>query len=168
PSAGLLALACASSWVRPGIMLYGSSPFAWQDRQHRREAFGLKPVMTLRARLINVRQHQTGDNIGYNSRFICPRPMRIGIVSCGYADGYPGNAPNGCPVEVSGQRTTTVGRVSMDMLAIDLSDIPQATQGDAVTLWGEGVSVDEVATHTGIISYDLLCGISGRVPKFYL
>jgi alanine racemase len=167
-SAGLLALDCASSWVRPGIMLYGSSPFAWQDIQHRREAFDLKPVMTLRARLISVREHQAGDSIGYNSQFICPRPMRIGIVSCGYADGYPSNTPNGCPVEVLGQRTVTVGRVSMDMLAVDLSELPRAAPGDAVTLWGESVSVDEVAAHTGILSYNLLCSISGRVPRYYV
>lgn len=167
-SAGLLALDCASSWVRPGIMLYGSSPFAWQDRQHRRETWGLKPVMTLRARLINVRQHKTGDNIGYNSQFICPRPMRVGIVSCGYADGYPSNTPNGCPVEILGQRTTTVGRVSMDMLAIDLSAIPDARPGELVTLWGDSVSVDEVAAHTGILSYNLFCSLSGRVPKYYV
>jgi alanine racemase len=166
-SAGLLALDCAGHWARPGIMLYGSSPFAWQDLQRRREAFGLKNVMTLRARLISVRQHRTGDNIGYNSQFICPKPMRIGIVSCGYADGYPSNTPNGCPVEVQGKRTTTVGRVSMDMLAIDLSAIPEARLGDAVTLWGDTVPVDEVAAHTGILSYNLFCSISARVPKYY-
>lgn len=167
-SAGLLALDCPSSWVRPGIMLYGSSPFAWQEKQHRSSVFGLRPVMTLRARLINIRQHRTGDNIGYNSQFICPRPMRIGIVSCGYADGYPGNTPNGCPVEIRDKRSSTVGRVSMDMLAIDLSDIPDAQLGDAVTLWGDTVPVDEVAAHTGILSYNLFCSLSGRVPKYYV
>ena len=166
-SAGLLALDCASSWARPGIMLYGSSPFAWQDKHHRREAFGLRAAMTLQARLINIRQHQTGDNIGYNSQFICPKPMRIGIVSCGYADGYPSNTPNGCPVEIRGKRSSTVGRVSMDMLAIDLSAIPEAQHGDVVTLWGATVSIDEVAAHTGILSYSLCCSISARVPKFY-
>lgn len=167
-SAGLLALDCASSWVRPGIMLYGSSPFAWADKQQRSEAFGLKPVMTLRARLISIRQHRTGDNIGYNSQFICPRPMRIGFVSCGYADGYPSNTPNGSPVAIHGKRAHTVGRVSMDMLAIDLSGIAEAQLGDAVTLWGEGVSVDEVAAHTGILSYNLFCSVSARVPKYYV
>jgi len=166
-SAGLLALDCVSSWARPGLMLFGSSPFAWQETQHRREAYGLKTVMTLRARLINIRAHKTGDSIGYNSQFICPRPMRVGIVSCGYADGYPSNTPNGCPVELRGKRSTTVGRVSMDMLAIDLSAIPDAALGDAVTLWGESVSVDEVAAHTGILSYNLFCSLSARVPKYY-
>jgi len=167
-SGGLLALDCASTWSRPGIMLYGSSPFAWSDTARRREAYGLQAVMQLQARLINISEHKAGANIGYNSQFICPTAMRIGIVSCGYADGYPSNTPNGCPVEVKGQRTTTVGRVSMDMLAIDLGNIPQAALGDSVTLWGDTISLDEVAAHTGILSYNLTCSISARVPLHYV
>jgi alanine racemase len=166
-SAALLALDCAGDFVRPGIMLYGSSPFAWQDVSRRREAFDLRAVMTLQARLISVQEHEAGDNIGYNSQFICPTAMRIGIISIGYADGYPSTTPNGCPVLVGEQRTTTVGRVSMDMLAIDLTPCPQAAVGDLVTLWGDTLSIDEVAAHIGMISYNLLTNIGGRVPRHY-
>src|SRR5690606_15905324 len=135
-SAVLLALANRADFVRPGIMLYGSSPFAWHDTARRREAFDLRAVMSLQARLISIRDLEAGANVGYCAQFICPKPMRIGIVSVGYADGYPGNAPNGAPVSVCGKRTGTVGRVSMDMLAVDLSSIPEALIGDTVTLWG--------------------------------
>lgn len=156
------------SWVRPGIMLYGSSPYAWQDLTRRREVFGLRAVMELRARLISVGDYQAGDNIGYNSQFICPRPMRIGVVSIGYADGYPSHTPNGCPVEVGGERSQTVGRVSMDMLAVDLSHLPQVRRGDTVTLWGDNLSIDEIAAYTGVISYNLTCNVSARVPRVYV
>lgn len=167
-SAGLLALDCRNNIARPGIMLYGSSPFAWADSVRCRETFGLQAVMTLQARLINIRDHQAGDSIGYNSQFVCPRPMRIGTVSCGYADGYPSNTPNGAPVSVRGRRSTTVGRVSMDMLAIDLTHLPDVQCGEFVTLWGSEVSVDEVAAHTGILSYNLLCSVAARVPRVYV
>jgi len=167
-SAVLLALDTSADWARPGIMLYGSSPFAWTDTSRRRDFFGLQAVMTLQARLISIKNLQSGDNVGYNSQFICPRPMRVGIVSAGYADGYPSNTPNGSPVAVRGQRTRTLGRVSMDMLAIDLDDLPQAEVGDAVELWGPTVSLDEVAAHTGILSYNLTCSITARVPRVYV
>ncbi len=166
-SGALLALDVHGDFVRPGIMLYGSSPFAWTDIERRREKFDLHNVMTLQARLVSIGQHQSGDNIGYNSQFICPQPMRIGIVSIGYADGYPGHTPNGCPVLVGTQRTVTTGRVSMDMLAIDLTHCPDAKVGDMVTLWGEQLSIDEIAAHTGVISYQLACGLSQRVPRIY-
>ncbi|MEY4642486.1 MAG: alanine racemase [Pseudomonadota bacterium] len=166
-SAALLALQTQADWARPGIMLYGSSPFAWTDVARRREAFDLKNVMTLEARLLHVAEHRTGDNIGYNSQFVCPRPMRVGIVSCGYADGYPSNTPNGGPVAICGRRTTTLGRVSMDMLAIDLTAIPEAEPGIFAQLWGDLVSIDEVAAHTGVISYNLSCSLSNRVPRTY-
>jgi alanine racemase len=166
-SAGLLALDCAADWNRPGIMLYGSSPFAWRDEARRREAFDLKPVMTLEARLIGIKDHQSGDNIGYNSQFICDRPMRVGTVSCGYADGYPSTTPNGSPVALDGRRSRTLGRVSMDMLAVDLTDFPDATLGMPVELWGKTISLDEVAAHTGVLSYNLTCSITSRVPKRY-
>lgn len=167
-SAGLLSLDFANDWTRTGIMLYGSSPFAWTDTERRRGTFDLNAVMTLQARLINIRDHRGGDNIGYNSQFICPCDMRIGIVSIGYADGYPGHMPNGCPVSIRGRRSGTVGRVSMDMLAIDLSDIPEAELNDVVTLWGDEVSIDEVAHHAGMISYNLMTNISSRVPRHYV
>lgn len=166
-SAGLLALDCAADWNRPGIMLYGSSPFAWSDASRRREAFDLKAVMTLQARLISIKEHQAGDSIGYNSQFICDRPTRVGTVSCGYADGYPSTTPNGTPVAVMGKRTRTLGRVSMDMMAIDLTDIPEAELGMPVELWGNTISLDEVAAHTGVLSYNLTSSITTRVPKCY-
>jgi alanine racemase len=156
-----------STWSRPGIMLYGSSPFLWSDIKRRREAFNLKAVMTLQARLISIKNVAAGASIGYNSQFICPHAMRVGIVSIGYADGYPSNTPNGAPVMIAGTRTQTLGRVSMDMLAIDLTSIPSAQLGDLATLWGEDVSLDEVAAHTGILSYNLTCSISARVPLVY-
>jgi len=157
----------SADWVRPGIMLYGSSPFAFSDEQSRRESFGLQAVMTLQARLISIQDCKAGDNIGYCSQFICPHDMRIGIVSIGYADGYPSNAPNGTPVLINGKRTVTTGRVSMDMLAIDLSPAPDAQIGDSVTLWGDDLSLDEIAEHTGILSYNLTCSIANRVTREY-
>lgn len=156
-----------ATWARPGIMLYGSSPFLWSDIKRRREAFGLRAVMTLQARLIAIHDVAANASIGYNSQFICPHAMRIGIVSIGYADGYPSNTPNGAPVMICGVRTQTVGRVSMDMLAIDLTPIPSAQLGDLVTLWGAEISLDEVAAHTGILSYNLTCSVSSRVPRVY-
>ncbi|MEQ1915488.1 MAG: alanine racemase C-terminal domain-containing protein, partial [Gallionella sp.] len=104
---------------------------------------------------------------GYGSLFKADRNMRIGVVACGYADGYPRHAPNGTPILVEGQRTRTVGRVSMDMLCVDLSDVMQARVGSPVVLWGEGLSVDEVAHSAGTISYELLCGLTKRVPVQY-
>ena len=166
-SAALLALDAAGDWVRPGIMLYGSSPFPWRDAARRRDSFDLRNVMTLQAQLISVQQRQTGDSIGYNSQFICPQPMRIGIVSIGYADGYPVTAPNGTPVLVGTQRCGTVGRVSMDMLAIDLGNCPDARVGDFVTLWGEQLTLDEVAACLGTISYQLTAGLGQRVSRVY-
>lgn len=156
-----------SDWARPGLMLYGSSPFPYELGQYRAEATGLEPVMTFRSRLIAVKDLKAGDNVGYCSQFICPEDMRVGIVCAGYADGYPSNAPNGTPVLVSGRRAHTVGRVSMDMLAVDLSQLPEARPGDPVTLWGRGLSIDEVADVTGIISYNLLCSVTTRVKFHY-
>jgi len=166
-SAAMLSLDNAGDWARPGIMLYGSSPFAWSDSERRRDQFDLHNVMTLKAQLISVRQHEAGDSIGYNSQFICPRAMRVGIVSIGYADGYPVTAANGTPVVVGNTRTGTVGRVSMDMLTIDLTQCPHARVGDLVTLWGDALPVDEVAASLGIISYQLLAGLGGRVLREY-
>jgi alanine racemase len=167
-TSALLALDTRADWVRPGIMLYGSSPFAWNDAGRHRERFDLKPAMTLEARLLQVTEHDVGANIGYNSQFICPRPMRVGIVACGYADGYPSNTPNGAPVAICGRRTVTLGRVSMDMLAIDLSTIPEAQPGMFAELWGGTVSIDEVAAHTGILSYNLTCSVTPRVARLYV
>lgn len=167
-SAAILSdLPVACDWARPGIMLYGSSPFAYGQENLRREAFDLKAVMTLQARIIDVKDMKKGDNVGYSSQFICPGDTRVGIVSIGYADGYPSNAPNDTPVMVAGKRTATLGRVSMDMLAINLSDIPEAKVGDLATLWGQDISLDEVAAKTGILSYNLTCSVARRVDFEY-
>jgi len=147
-------------WVRPGIMLYGSSPFAEKSAQD----LGLRPVMTLSSEIISVREIQSGEQVGYGGMFRAERRMRIGVVACGYADGYPRHAPSGTPVLVNGQRTQTLGRVSMDMLSVDLSALPDAVVGSRVTLWGDGLPVDEVAKSAGTISYELLCALAARVP----
>ncbi len=148
-------------WARPGIMLYGSSPFP-QDASA--EQLGLRPVMTLSSELIAVHDLQKGDRVGYGGVFSAEAPMRIGIVACGYADGYPRHAPTGTPILVEGRRTRTVGRVSMDMIMVDLTAIPEAGIGSPVVLWGEGLPVDDVATAAGTVSYELLCALTQRVP----
>lgn len=151
-------------WVRPGIMLYGASPFADEPA----EAFGLQPAMTLESRLIGVQQVKTGERIGYGGTYTAERPMRIGIVACGYADGYPRHAPTGTPIAVAGKLTRTIGRVSMDMLAVDLNELPQAGIGSPVTLWGRGeagyIPADAVAAAAGTIAYELFCALAPRVP----
>ena len=147
-------------WVRPGIMLYGCSPFPDESA----EALGLKPAMTLASELIAVRDLRPGDSVGYGGTYTASGTMRIGIVACGYADGYPRHAPTGTPILVCGRRTRTLGRVAMDMLFADLTGIPEAAVGSPVTLWGEGLSADEVAASAGTVSYELLCALTPRVP----
>ncbi len=146
-------------WVRPGIMLYGCSPFPDESA----ETLGLKPAMTLASELIAVRDLRPGDSVGYGGTYSASGPMRIGIVACGYADGYPRHAPTGTPILVCGRRTRTLGRVAMDMLFADLTGIPEAAVGSPVTLWGEGLSADEVAASAGTVSYELLCALTPRV-----
>lgn len=152
-------------WVRPGIMLYGSSPFP-----HLKSAadLELRPVMTLASEIIAVQQLDPGERVGYGGLFEARSPMRVGIVACGYADGYPRHAPTGTPVLVGGQRTGTLGRVSMDMLAVDLTAMPQAGIGTPVVLWGDGLSADEVAQCAETVSYELFCGLARRVPTKYV
>jgi alanine racemase len=149
-----------ADWVRPGIMLYGASPFADTSAQQ----LGLQPAMTLSSRIIATQQLRAGDEVGYGALFLAERDMRIGIVACGYADGYPRSAPNGTPLLVDGQRTKTLGRVSMDMLYADLSALPQADVGSRVVLWGEGMPIEEVAHAAGTVSYELMCALTPRVP----
>ncbi len=149
-----------SDWVRPGIMLYGSSPFADASA----ESLGLQPVMTLSSELISVRDIKGGDAVGYGATYRAERALRIGTVACGYADGYPRHAESGTPILVDGKRTRTLGRVSMDMLSVDLSGLPDARVGSRVVLWGEGMPIDEVARAAGTISYELLCALAPRVP----
>ena len=146
--------------VRPGIMLYGATPFA--DRSAR--SLGLSPVMTLRSKLIGVQTLAPGDSVGYGATFTASRPTRIGVVACGYADGYPRHAPNGTPVLVDGHRVPMAGRVSMDMVTVDLASLPGARVGSDVVLWGAGLPVDEVANAAGTVGYELLCAVAPRVP----
>ena len=159
-------LGVRADWVRPGIAVYGSAP----DHPERSAAdWQLQPAMTLAAKVIAVQHLQPGDSVGYGSSFVADRAMRIGIVACGYADGYPRLCPTGTPVLVDGDRSRTLGRVSMDMLAVDLTDQPQAGFGSTVTLWGRAtngtlLSIDEVAAQAGTVAYELMCALALRVP----
>ena len=162
--------ALRSDWVRAGIALYGSAPdYPANDIAH----WGLRPAMTLRSRLIGVQQLRAGDAVGYGSSFTAEGALRIGIVACGYADGYPRHCATGTPVLVDGVRTRTIGRVSMDMLAVDLEPVHaahrNASLGAEVTLWGEGphgsrLPIDDVAHAAGTIGYELMCALAARVP----
>lgn len=158
--------AVTADWVRPGIALYGSSPdHGVHDAAH----WQLQPAMSLRSQLMAVQTLKAGDSVGYGAAFVADRDMRIGVVSCGYADGYPRHAPTGTPVLVNGLRTRTLGRVSMDMLCVDLTPLPQASTGDEVTLWGSAASgqvlcIDEVAAAAGTVGYELMCALAARVP----
>lgn len=149
-----------ADWVRPGIMLYGATPFGDESAaQHE-----LLAAMTLSSALIGVQNIQPGDAVGYGRRFVADKPVRIGVVACGYADGYPRHAPNGTPIAVAGKVTRTIGRVSMDMLYADITDIPEADIGSPVELWGRQVPVDAVAQASGTVGYELLCALAQRVP----
>jgi len=150
-------------WARPGLMLYGPNPFG---RPHVL-ADRLQPVMTLESGVINVREIGVGEPVGYGARFVARRRTRVGIVALGYADGYPQLAPNGTPVAIDGRPGKLIGRVSMDMLAVDLTDHPAAGLGSRVELWGAQVPVTEVARHAHRTAYDLLCGVK-RVPRVYV
>ncbi len=155
-----------SDWIRPGILGYGSAPdYPEHDAAH----WGLQGAMTLSAKIIGVQQLQPGDTVGYGSSFVADAPLRIGVVACGYADGYSRLSPTGTPVLVGNVRCRTVGRVSMDMLTIDLTPVPEAGIGTEVTLWGRGsagavLSIDEVARCAGTVGYELMCALAPRVP----
>jgi alanine racemase len=156
-SAAILRQLGQQDWVRAGIALYGATP----------SGFGLQPVMQLTSRIVGVQHLAAGDAVGYGSTYVAQQAMRIGIVACGYADGYPrhaGNVACAAPVLVEGVRTTTVGRISMDMLSVDLTPVPSGDMGSTVTLWGDGLAVEEVAAAAGTIGYELLCAVAPRVP----
>jgi len=159
-SAGVLAWPQSHvDWVRPGVMLYGVAPFvAGTGPEH-----ALRPAMTLSSELIAVNRYRRGDRIGYAGTWRCPEDMHVGVVAIGYGDGYPRHAPSGTPVLLNGRRVPLIGRVSMDMLSVDLRSQPQARVGDPVVLWGEGLPVEEVARMAGTIGYELLCGVAPRV-----
>jgi alanine racemase len=147
-------------WARPGIALYGSSPVAGVPASR----FGLRAAMTLRSRLIAVQDVAAGAAVGYGSRWVAARAARIGIVACGYADGYPRVAPDGTPLAVNGTIVPLAGRVSMDMITVDLTGVPQAQVGDPVELWGDQVTIDAVAEAAGTVGYELMCALAPRVP----
>ena len=160
-SAGVLGWpASHADWVRPGVMLYGSSPFLGGRGPADHDP---RPVMTFRSELIAVKRVAAGEAIGYGATYRCPETMLVGVVAVGYGDGYPRHAPSGTPVLVNGRRVPLVGRVSMDMITVDLRSQPDARIGNPAVLWGEGLPVEEVADKAGTISYELLCGITGRV-----
>ena len=155
----------ASDWIRPGISLYGSAP---DFPEHSAVDWQLLPAMTLASKIIGVQDLQPGDTVGYGSIFNAPAPMRIGVVACGYADGYPRHCATGTPVLVNGVHTRLVGRVSMDMITVDLSGVPSAGFGTEVTLWGRASSgqvlpIDEVAQAGGTVGYELMCALAVRV-----
>jgi len=154
-------------WVRPGIVLYGSAPdFPQHDTAH----WQLQPTMTLATKLIGVQQLKAGDTIGYGSNFTADGPLTIGVAAVGYADGYPRHCNTGTPVLVNGVRTRMVGRVSMDMITVDLTPVPDAKFGAEVTLWGRSAAtgavlpIDEVAQAAGTVGYELMCAVAPRVP----
>jgi alanine racemase len=167
------AIGGARDWARPGIMLYGGSPF---PDLRSAAALDLRPAMALASEIIAVQELAPGESVGYGCTFTAERPMRVGVVACGYADGYPRHAPTGTPVLVAGLRTRTLGRVSMDKLCIDLTDLNNKVGagdtaprreigvGSEVTLWGRGLAADEVASAAGTVSYELFCALAARVP----
>lgn len=161
-SAGIISWPTShQAWVRPGIMLYGGAAVAGTSAT----ASSLRPVMTLHSALISVKHCKKGDPIGYGEDYRCPDDMIIGVVAIGYGDGYPRRMPVGTPVLVNGARAVIVGRVSMDMLTVDISSQPQAKVGDPVVLWGEGLPVDDVAERAHTVSYELFCQLTARVPR---
>lgn len=161
-SAGIVAWPASHlQWVRPGIMLYGVSPVIGMTAK----SLDLHPVMTLASALISVQRLPRGAAVGYGGDFICPEAMPVGVVAIGYGDGYPRHMAPGAPVLVNGMRVPLIGRVSMDMITVDLRTQPNAKVGDPVVLWGRGLPVEEVATHAGTIGYTLLCGVTPRIPR---
>ncbi len=153
----------AGDWVRPGIMLYGATPFGHATRPAR--ALGLAPAMSLITEIIALQQLKPGDAVGYGGTYVASKNERIAIIAAGYGDGYPRHAPTGTPVMVGGMRTRLVGRVSMDKIAIDVTDLPLAQVGTEVELWGANLPVDEVALAAGTIGYELLCAVAPRVRR---
>ena len=161
-SAGILAWEQSlSDWVRPGIMLYGISPFPESTGRQ----LGLKPVMSLYSQLIAVKPIEAGETVGYGGSWVCQAPTTLGVVAIGYGDGYPRHAKVGCPVLVNGKQVPLIGKVSMDMLTVDLGGCSQAKPGDPVTLWGEDLPVEQIAYWADTIPYTLVCGVTRRVRR---
>jgi alanine racemase len=159
-SAGVLAWPAArADWVRPGVMLYGVTPFPSGTGSE----LGLRPAMTLRTEVIAVKQVLAGEVVGYGGSWAAPRDTRMAVVAAGYGDGYPRSINSGAPVQIGGRRAPLIGRVSMDMISVDVTDLPAVSVGDPVVLWGGEVPVEEIAAHAGTIPYELICGVSQRV-----
>jgi len=151
-------------WVRAGIALYGSSPTSERTASE----LGLEPVMSLESEIIALRDLAVGESVGYGATWVAARQTRLAVVAAGYADGVPRSCPSGTPVLVAGHRAPLVGRVSMDMITVDVTDVPNVAIGDRVVLWGSDLSVDEIAKHAGTIGYELLCRVTARVPRIYV
>lgn len=159
-SAGVLAWpATRGDWVRPGLMLYGLSPFPSGTGGD----LGLRAAMSLQSEVIAVKTVRHGETVGYGGAWRAERDTRIAVIAAGYGDGYPRSTASGAPVQVNGRRAPLVGRVSMDMITVDVTDLPAVSVGDPVVLWGEGVPAEEIAQHAGTIAYELICGVSQRV-----
>ncbi len=159
-SAGLIAWPdTRTDWVRPGLALYGVSPFPHGTGTD----LGLRPAMTLHSEVIAVKDVAAGETVGYGGTWRAARATRMAVVAAGYGDGYPRSVPSGTPVLVNGRRVPLVGRVSMDMITVDVTDIPAVSTGDPVVLWGDEVPVEEIARLAGTIPYELVCGVSQRV-----
>jgi alanine racemase len=159
-SAGVLAWPAArADWVRPGLMLYGVTPFPGGTGSE----LGLRPAMTLRTEVIAVKQVKAGETVGYGGSWTAPCDTRMAVVAAGYGDGYPRSIESGAPVQVGGRRAPLIGRISMDMITVDVTDLPAVSVGDPVVLWGSEVPVEEIAAHAGTIPYELICGVSQRV-----
>lgn len=160
-SAGVLAWPAAlAEWVRPGLMLYGVAPFPGGTGSE----WGLRAAMTLRTEVIAVKPVRTGETVGYGGAWTAQRDTRVAVVAAGYGDGYPRSVPSGVPVQIGGRRAPLIGRVSMDTITVDVTDLPDVAAGDPVVLWGGDVPVEEIAVQAGMIPYQLLCGVSRRVP----
>jgi alanine racemase len=151
------------NWIRPGVALYGASPIAGKNARE----LGLKPAMTFESRLIAVKTIPEGGYVGYGSTWQAERETAIGVIAVGYGDGYPRQMPEGTPVLINDRRAALIGRVSMDMITVDLTDIPVARVGDRAVLWGEQLPIEEIAARAGTISYELMSGLTGRVERQY-
>jgi alanine racemase len=161
-SAGVLAWPeTRGDWVRPGLMLYGLSPFPSGTGSD----LGLRAAMTLQTEVIAVKAVKSGETVGYGGAWRAARDTRIAVVAAGYGDGYPRSTASGAPVQINGRRAPLVGRVSMDMITVDVTGLPSVAVGDPVVLWGEGVPAEEIAQHAGTIAYELICGVSQRVTQ---
>ena len=167
-SGGILAWPTArGTWARPGILLYGADPLPQSAEPSQTQACTLSPVMSLLSEIFAIRTLEPGEALGYGGTFVATTPIRVGLVAIGYADGYPRVAPTGTPIAVGGVLTRIIGRVSMDMLTVDLTDLPQASIGSPVECWGKQININQVAQQAGTISYELLCNVK-RVPRVYI